>query len=88
MKKTIAHIACFPIYLYRFTIKPMKGSSTCAFTPTCSEYGLIAIKRHGVIVGWWMATGRILRCNPFSRKKNKGYDPVPYKMKGGAKWVI
>jgi len=94
MRKAVVFIACFPVHCYRLFIKPLKGGSICAHTPTCSQYSLIAIKRHGAIVGWWMTGKRLLRCSPFTRKRkgisrsNKGYDPVPYKLKGGAKWVV
>jgi putative membrane protein insertion efficiency factor len=46
----------------------------CRYTPTCSEYAMEAIERRGVIVGGFLATKRVLSCNPFSRG---GYDPVP-----------
>ena len=45
----------------------------CRFTPTCSEYGLQAIEKYGVIKGGVMASWRILRCNPWNKG---GYDPV------------
>jgi len=45
----------------------------CRYTPTCSEYAIEAIERRGVIVGGFLATKRVLSCNPFSRG---GYDPV------------
>ena len=58
---------------YRKYISPMK-STKCPYFPTCSEYGLQAVEKYGVIKGGLLAFWRILRCNPFSQG---GYDPVP-----------
>lgn len=46
----------------------------CRYVPTCSDYALEAIARHGYIRGSWLALKRFLRCNPFG---GHGYDPVP-----------
>ena len=46
----------------------------CPYTPSCSNYAIEAIERHGVIKGSALGFWRILRCNPFSKG---GYDPVP-----------
>ncbi|MCD4812745.1 membrane protein insertion efficiency factor YidD [bacterium] len=46
----------------------------CRFTPTCSEYMMIAVEKYGVIKGMTLGTKRLLRCNPFFKG---GYDPVP-----------
>ena len=86
VKKVIEFIGCLPVYFYRFCIRPWLPRS-CAFIPHCSEYALVAIRRHGMFVGWGMAWRRIVRCNPFTRNNN-GYDPVPYRLKGGVKWII
>ena len=48
----------------------------CKFYPTCSNYGIEAIKRFGVLKGGALTVFRFLRCNPFSKG---GYDPVPKK---------
>jgi putative membrane protein insertion efficiency factor len=45
----------------------------CRFSPTCSEYAYEAVSRYGVAKGLFLATGRILRCNPFCKG---GFDPV------------
>jgi len=45
----------------------------CRFTPTCSEYSIEAIKKHGPIKGIIKSIWRIMRCNPFNKG---GYDPV------------
>ena len=58
---------------YRKYISPMK-STKCPYFPTCSEYGLQAVEKYGVIKGGLLAFWRILRWNPFSKG---GYDPVP-----------
>ena len=50
-----------------------KGTK-CPYVPSCSQYGLEAIEKYGVIKGGLLAAWRILRCNPFSKG---GYDPVP-----------
>lgn len=46
----------------------------CRFTPSCSQYGLEAVRRHGAVVGGWMALKRIAKCHPWHPG---GYDPVP-----------
>ncbi len=46
----------------------------CPYTPSCSNYAIEAIEKHGVIKGSALGFLRILRCNPFSKG---GYDPVP-----------
>lgn len=74
--KWLSKVLLFPIvslvYFYRYCISPLKPA-TCRFTPTCSEYMLLAIKKHGV-KGFWFGIKRILRCHPWG---GSGYDPVP-----------
>ncbi|HST81303.1 MAG TPA: membrane protein insertion efficiency factor YidD [Kineosporiaceae bacterium] len=58
---------------YRAVISPMYGP-TCRFYPSCSEYALIAVDRHGVLRGGRLAAWRLLRCNPWN---SGGVDTVP-----------
>ena len=46
----------------------------CRYIPTCSQYALEAVEKYGAVKGTFLATKRILRCNPFHKG---GYDPVP-----------
>ncbi len=69
MKKIIiALIKCYKKY-----ISPIKGTK-CPYYPTCSDYALEALRKHGALKGSVLALYRIIRCNPFSKG---GYDPVP-----------
>ncbi|HBJ95741.1 MAG TPA: membrane protein insertion efficiency factor YidD [Lentisphaeria bacterium] len=72
-----ARILMIPIRIYRLCISPLLPPC-CRFTPTCSAYGLEALRVHGAIKGSILTAWRILRCNPFCRA---GYDPVPPKKK-------
>ncbi len=58
---------------YRYAISPMLGRN-CRFHPTCSEYAIEAVQRHGALRGSWLAARRVGRCHPFNPG---GYDPVP-----------
>jgi putative membrane protein insertion efficiency factor len=60
--------------IYQGTLSPYLGRQ-CRFVPTCSNYFIEAITKHGAIKGTFLGIRRILQCHPFSRKS--GYDPVP-----------
>ncbi|MGA2266641.1 MAG: membrane protein insertion efficiency factor YidD [Phycisphaerae bacterium] len=59
--------------LYQVTLSPLLGRH-CRFAPTCSNYFIEAVERHGALAGGWLGLRRLLRCHPFSRG---GFDPVP-----------
>ncbi len=59
--------------LYRTYVSPMRPP-TCRYIPTCSEYGVTAVREWGVVRGLALATWRLLRCAPWGRG---GWDPVP-----------
>lgn len=69
MQKTFILIIRF----YQKIISPLTPPS-CRFYPTCSSYGLEAIKRYGAIKGGYLTIKRILKCHPFHPG---GIDPVP-----------
>jgi len=64
------------VRFYQVFISPLKGYSTCRFRPTCSQYAVEALQKHGAIKGSWLAIRRLLRCHPFN-KDGWTYDPVP-----------
>lgn len=69
LKRVIAALIRF----YRVAISPMTAPR-CRFLPTCSDYALQAIERHGAATGGWLALRRLARCHPFNPG---GLDEVP-----------
>lgn len=61
------------IKFYQKHISHLFGTGKCRFTPTCSEYALLAFKKYGFFKASYKSLYRILRCNPFSKG---GYDPL------------
>lgn len=57
---------------------PGSFHDSCRHMPTCSNYAIEAIEKHGSIKGSFLAIKRILRCNPWG---TSGYDPVPERKK-------
>ncbi len=72
-KKALANILIFFIKVYQWTLSPLIGRS-CRYTPTCSNYGIEALRKHGPFKGSWLTFKRVLSCNPWG---GSGYDPVP-----------
>lgn len=61
------------IRFYQRAISPHLMPS-CRYSPSCSEYGIEAIRKHGAIKGGWLGLKRIGRCHPWG---GHGHDPVP-----------
>jgi putative membrane protein insertion efficiency factor len=72
------------IKLYKRTLSPVIGGG-CIYTPTCSSYGLEAVREFGALRGGLYTAWRILRCAPWGKG---GFDPVPYNLKGEMKWLL
>ena len=73
MKRLIVNILILPVRFYQLAISPMLPPS-CRYVPTCSQYTIEALRKHGPVKGLWLAVRRILRCHPWG---GSGYDPVP-----------
>ena len=73
MRNFLKFLLIIPIKIYQILISPLLGPH-CRFTPTCSQYAVEAIEKHGPIKGIWLAIKRIARCHPWG---GCGYDPVP-----------
>ena len=73
----ISKILVFPfillIKIYQIFISPILGSN-CRYSPTCSQYGINALKKYGILKGSILTAKRIARCNSLFKG---GYDPVP-----------
>ena len=61
------------IIVYQKVLSPLL-SPRCRYTPTCSDYGLQAIEKHGPFKGGWLTLKRISSCHPFG---GHGHDPIP-----------
>ena len=77
MLKDLLYILSIPfiilIKIYQWGISPLLGPK-CRYTPTCSHYAVEALKKYGLLKGFWLAVKRISRCHPWG---GHGYDPVP-----------
>ncbi|MBI5923306.1 MAG: membrane protein insertion efficiency factor YidD [Betaproteobacteria bacterium] len=61
------------VRFYRYFLAPLLGKN-CRFYPTCSEYAMEALQRHGALRGSWLSLRRLGRCHPWHPG---GFDPVP-----------
>ncbi|MBV2265238.1 MAG: membrane protein insertion efficiency factor YidD [Thauera sp.] len=77
LKLTLRSLAVLPLVgllkVYQYAISPMLGRR-CRFDPSCSQYAVEALLRHGALKGTWLAVRRVGRCHPWHPG---GYDPVP-----------
>ena len=73
VNKIIGRIFVAFIKLYQGAISPYLMPS-CRYTPTCSQYGIEAIHKHGAMKGGYFTLKRFLSCGPWGKH---GHDPVP-----------
>jgi len=75
INKIIISIFLLPVKFYQWFISPLLPQS-CRHIPTCSNYAVEALKKHGIFKGTWLAITRLSKCHPWG---TTGYDPVPEK---------
>jgi len=73
LKKGLVALLILPVKLYQYVLSPMIGPS-CRYTPSCSQYTVEALRKHGPFKGLWLSLKRIVSCNPWG---GHGHDPVP-----------
>jgi len=73
IKKALRYLLLGLVYLYRYGISPITPAS-CRHVPTCSQYMVEAVQKHGGIKGLKLSMNRLSRCHPWG---THGYDPVP-----------
>lgn len=73
VKNALGWIFIALIRFYQGAISPFFPPS-CRYTPTCSQYGVEAMQKHGPFKGGWLTLKRIASCHPWG---GSGYDPVP-----------
>jgi conserved hypothetical protein YidD len=76
-KLLIVNFFILLIRIYQRIISPLFGPK-CRFTPTCSQYAIIALRRFGLIKGGWLTVKRVLKCHPLHEG---GEDFVPPRIK-------
>lgn len=69
----MSRLLIYLVKCYQYAISPMLGAH-CRFTPTCSQYAVEALAKHGAAKGIWLSVRRLSRCHPHHAG---GYDPVP-----------
>jgi len=67
------YLVIIPVLIYQMTISPWLPRS-CRYEPSCSNYMLEAVRKHGAFRGTWLGLRRLMRCAPWG---GWGYDPVP-----------
>jgi putative membrane protein insertion efficiency factor len=67
------YLVLVPVRLYQHLIAPWLPPA-CRYFPSCSNYMIQAVERHGVLKGVALGVKRLLRCAPWG---GHGYDPVP-----------
>jgi putative membrane protein insertion efficiency factor len=59
------------VRVYQLGISPWFPPS-CRYSPTCSQYAIVALREYGAVRGSVLAAWRVLRCNPWG---GHGHDP-------------
>lgn len=77
LRRAAVQVLVRAVRAYQRYLSPLLGPH-CRYAPSCSQYAVEALERHGAARGLALAAWRILRCHPFAQG---GYDPVPPRRK-------
>jgi len=69
----MARILIYIVKVYQLVLSPFFGQQ-CRFYPTCSQYAVEALQKHGAVAGSYYTVHRLLRCHPWC---DGGHDPIP-----------
>ncbi len=72
MKTLMSRLIVALVWVYRGTLRPIMGGH-CRFDPSCSQYMIDAVQKHGPLRGAWRGIKRIGRCHPWG---GSGFDPA------------
>jgi putative membrane protein insertion efficiency factor len=67
LRRAPSYLGIALVYTYRWTFGLLVPPNTCKYHPSCSQYALDALRKHGLVKGSLKAGWRLLRCNPWSR---------------------
>jgi putative membrane protein insertion efficiency factor len=71
LRAVMRWLLVLPVRFYQVAIGPLLPK-VCRFHPSCSEYFIQAVEKHGAVRGVVKGIRRICRCHPWNRG---GYDP-------------
>jgi uncharacterized protein len=71
LRELLVFVVLLPVHLYQVVIGPLLPK-VCLFYPSCSEYFILAVQKHGLVRGVCKGAWRVCRCNPLS---HGGFDP-------------
>ena len=69
--RALSLVLVLPVRGYQYLIRPFLPAA-CRFQPSCSEYFILAVRKHGPVIGAVKGVWRVCRCHPFNAG---GYDP-------------
>lgn len=73
MGKLLAWPLIALVRVYQYILSPLLPGA-CRYSPSCSEYSIQALRKHGAMRGGWLTIKRVLSCHPWG---GHGHDPVP-----------
>lgn len=82
-----AQIGILLIRVYQYTLSPVFYTLgvRCRHEPSCSHYGVDALRAQGFWRGGWLTLGRLLRCRPGG---THGFDPAPTEPSPAPFWKV